>query len=61
MSDLLVAVGLVLVFEGLLWAAAPQLGIKLLAAAARTPEQSLRTGGIVAVLAGIAIVWLIRG
>ena len=35
MSDLVVAIGLVMVIEGLLWAAAPQLGLKLLAAAAR--------------------------
>ena len=61
MSDLLVAVGLVLVFEGLLWAAAPQLGLKLLAAAAQTPEQALRAGGAAAVVAGIVIVWLVRG
>jgi uncharacterized protein len=61
MSDLLVAFGLVLVFEGLLWAAAPQLGLKLLAAAAQTPEQALRAGGAAAVVAGIVIVWLIRG
>ena len=61
MSDLLVAVGLVLVFEGLLWAAAPQLGLKLLAAAAQTSEQTLRAGGAAAVVAGIVIVWLIRG
>ena len=61
MSDLLVAVALVLVLEGLLWAAAPQLGLKLLMAAAQTPEQRLRIGGAVAVAAGIVIVWLVRG
>ena len=61
MSDLLVAVALVLVFEGLLWAAAPQLGMKLLAAAAQTPEHTLRTAGVAAVVAGIVIVWLVRG
>ena len=33
MSDFIVAIGLVMVIEGLLWAAAPQLGLKLLAAA----------------------------
>ena len=38
------AVGLVLVIEGLLWAAAPQLGLRLLAAAAQMPEHTLRTG-----------------
>ena len=34
MSDLLVAVGLVMVIEGLLWAVAPQVGLRLLTAAA---------------------------
>ena len=61
MSDLLVAVALVLVIEGLLWAAAPQLGLRLLAAAAQTPEQALRMGGAAAVVVGIVVVWLVRG
>jgi len=61
MSDLIVAFGLVMVIEGLLWAAAPQLGIKLLAAAAQMPEHSLRSAGAVAVAAGFVIVWLLRG
>lgn len=61
MSDLLVGVGLVLVIEGLLWAAAPHLGMKMLAAAAQTPEQSLRIGGAVALAAGVALIWIVRG
>lgn len=61
MSDLLVAIGLVLVIEGLLWAAAPQLGIKLLAAAAQMPEQTLRAAGTAAVVVGVIVVWLVRG
>lgn len=61
MNDLLVAFGLVLVIEGLLWAAAPQLGLKLLSAAAQTPEQTLRLAGAAAVGAGIVVVWLVRG
>jgi uncharacterized protein YjeT (DUF2065 family) len=61
MSDLLVAFGIVLVAEGLLWAAAPQLGLKLLAAAAQAPEQTLRAAGTAAVLAGLFVVWLVRG
>jgi uncharacterized protein YjeT (DUF2065 family) len=61
MSDLLVAIGLVMVIEGLLWAAAPELGLKLLEAAAAMPQTALRTAGAVAVAAGIAIVWLVRG
>jgi uncharacterized protein YjeT (DUF2065 family) len=61
MSDLIVAAGLVLVIEGLLWATAPQLGLRLLAAAAQTPQQSLRTAGAAAVAIGVALVWLVRG
>jgi uncharacterized protein YjeT (DUF2065 family) len=61
MSDLLAAVGVALVFEGLLWAAAPQLGLKLLSMAAETPEQVLRLTGAVALMIGLGIVWAIRG
>jgi len=61
MSDFVVAIGLVLVIEGLLWAAFPRAGVKLLEAAAGTPEQSLRAVGAAAVAAGVLIVWLIRG
>ncbi|KAB2851748.1 MAG: DUF2065 family protein [Hyphomicrobiaceae bacterium] len=61
MNDLIVAIGLVLVLEGLLWAAAPQLAIKLLATAAQMPEQALRVAGAVAIAAGFVVVWLIRG
>lgn len=60
-GDLLVGVGLVLVIEGLVWAAFPRLGLKMLAAAAEMPEQSLRLGGAVALAAGVAMVWLVRG
>jgi len=61
MRDLLVGLGLVLVIEGLLWAAAPQLGLRLLAAAAQLPERALRTAGAAAVTAGVIVVWLVRG
>lgn len=61
MTDLAVAIGLVLVLEGLLWALAPGFGRKLLEASADMPEQSLRLGGAVAVAAGVLVVWLARG
>ena len=61
MVDLLVAVGLVLVIEGLLWALAPGFGRRMLDAASKMPESSLRTAGAVAVAAGVLIVWLVRG
>jgi uncharacterized protein YjeT (DUF2065 family) len=61
MSDLVVAIGLVLVIEGLLWSLFPGLGRKLLEATARTSESSLRMAGAVAVAVGVAVVWIIRG
>ncbi len=61
MSDLAVALGLVLVIEGLLWALSPGLGRTLLATAAQTPDAQLRRAGWVAVAFGALIVWLIRG
>ena len=61
MSDLLVAVGLVMVIEGLLWAVAPQVGLRLLTAAQQMPDQALRAAGAAAVAAGVILVWLVRG
>ena len=61
MSDLAVALGLVLVIEGLLWAAAPDFAVRLLNAVAESSPQTLRTAGITAVAAGVIIVWLVRG
>jgi len=40
MNDLVVAIGLVLVIEGLLWSLWPGLGRKLLEATAGAPESS---------------------
>ena len=61
MSDLAVGFGLVLVIEGLIWALAPTLGLRLLEAAASAPQQALRVAGLVAVVAGVLIVWVVRG
>jgi uncharacterized protein YjeT (DUF2065 family) len=61
MTDLAVAIGLVLVIEGLLWALAPRVGRKLLEATADMPEASLRMTGAVAVAVGVFIVWMVRG
>lgn len=61
MSDLAVALGLVLVIEGLVWALAPGTAVRLLEMARETPEGRLRAAGWIAVAAGAVIVWLIRG
>ena len=61
MSDFIVAFGLVLVIEGLLWSIWPGLGRKLLEATAGAPESSLRMAGALAVAVGVAVVWFVRG
>ena len=61
MSDILLGIGLVLVIEGLLWAAFPWLALKMLVAAAETPEHSLRTAGTIAMAVGVVLIWVVRG
>ncbi len=61
MSDLIVALGLVLVIEGVLYGGLPQLARRLAAEVLAMPEQALRVGGLVAVAVGVLIVWAVRG
>jgi uncharacterized protein YjeT (DUF2065 family) len=61
MSDLAVALGLVLVIEGSLWALSPGLGRRLLQASAGVQEGTLRLAGAVAVACGVVIIWFVRG
>lgn len=61
MADLLVAVGLVLALEGLLYAAFPGGMKQAIRAALDLPDATLRTVGLVAAVAGVTIVWLVRG
>ena len=61
MTDLLVAVGLVLVLEGVLYAAFP-LGMKrTLAQLLELPDSTLRGVGLAAAVIGLLLVWLVRG
>ncbi|WP_119679032.1 DUF2065 domain-containing protein [Indioceanicola profundi] len=60
MIDLLTALALVLVIEGLLYAAAPDGMRRMAAMAAETPSSTLRTAGLVAAIVGVALVWLLR-
>lgn len=61
MGDFLVALGLVLVLEGVLYAAFPAGMKQAIAQALHVPDTTLRTLGLGAATAGIALVWLIRG
>ena len=57
MAWALLAVGLVLVVEGLLWALAPQLVEDLLAALRALSLDERRLAGLAALALGLALVW----
>ncbi|MEP2943865.1 MAG: DUF2065 domain-containing protein [Hyphomicrobiales bacterium] len=61
MSDLIVGLALVLVIEGIVYAAFPDQTKAMMARFLQMPSSSLRTGGLVALVAGVFIVWLVRG
>ncbi len=60
-SDFLAALGLVLVFEGLLYGGLPRLAKRLAADVIDMPEGAMRGVGLVVMAAGVLIVWLVRG
>jgi uncharacterized protein YjeT (DUF2065 family) len=60
MDDLLAALGLVLVIEGLLYAAAPERMKRMAAAIQPIPPAALRAGGVLAAVLGLGVVWLVR-
>jgi uncharacterized protein YjeT (DUF2065 family) len=61
MRDFLVAIGLVLVIEGLIFAAIPGFAKRLAASALEAPEAAMRIAGVASAVLGVLIVWLIRG
>lgn len=56
----LLAIGLVLIVEGLAYALAPSLIEQLLAALREIPEPARRTLGLLAIVSGVAFVWLAK-
>lgn len=61
MADLLLGAGLVLAIEGTIYALFPGQAKAMLERLRDLPERSLRTGGVVALAAGVLVVWLVRG
>ncbi|MDF2096104.1 DUF2065 domain-containing protein [Aquibaculum arenosum] len=61
MTDLLTALALVLVIEGLMLALAPNVPQRVLLLLAQVPHSVLRTGGLAAMALGTFFVWLLRG
>ncbi|MCW5730277.1 MAG: DUF2065 domain-containing protein [Alphaproteobacteria bacterium] len=61
MQDLLVALGLVLFIEGVVWALFPGGMRRAVELLAELPAARLRQGGLIAACAGLFLVWLVRG
>ena len=61
MSDFLVALGLVFVIEGIVFAAFPEAAKRAVTLVLKTPVPVLRTVGLASALLGLLLVWLARG
>lgn len=60
MQDVLVAIGLVLVIEGGLYAAFPAAMKRMMLIAISQPAETLRMAGLGGATFGVAIVWFVR-
>jgi uncharacterized protein len=61
MSDFLVALGLVFVLEGIVFAAGPGAAKRAIASVLEMPDFTLRVIGLVSAVFGVVVVWLVRG
>ena len=61
MSDFVVALGLVFVIEGLIFAASPGAAKNAMAHVMDTADGPLRLVGIASAVVGLVLVWLVRG
>jgi uncharacterized protein len=60
MTVFMTAAGLVLVFEGVLYAVAPAAVKRMAARMQEVPDDALRMGGLGALAVGVAVVWVAR-
>jgi uncharacterized protein YjeT (DUF2065 family) len=60
MPEILMALGLVLVIEGLLYALVPGHLKAMMLSLQKISDDQLRVGGVAAVALGVVIVWLVR-
>ena len=61
MADFIVALGLVFVIEGLIFAVSPAAAKNAMAHVLETGNQPLRVIGIVSAIVGVILVWFVRG
>jgi uncharacterized protein YjeT (DUF2065 family) len=58
--DFLIGVGILLVLEGILFAASPAFMRRAMKSALATPDRILRAVGIGSAVAGLILIWFIR-
>ncbi|MBX9684109.1 MAG: DUF2065 domain-containing protein [Hyphomicrobium sp.] len=61
MSELLAGIGIALVFEGMLWALAPDTARRMLAELSTVPNSRLQPLALVIVALGVGLFWLAKG
>lgn len=61
MQDFMAALALVLVIEGLIYAAAPQALRRAMAVVLTQPPGTMRVAGLAAATIGVLMLWAIRG
>jgi uncharacterized protein YjeT (DUF2065 family) len=61
MADFIVALGLVFVIEGLIFAVSPGSAKNAMAHVMETADGPLRVVGIVSAVLGVILVWFVRG
>jgi uncharacterized protein YjeT (DUF2065 family) len=61
MTDFVVAIGLVLAIEGILFAAFPGWVKRAMEHVVETPDGALRLVGLMSAVIGVILVWLVRG
>ena len=59
-ADFLIGLGILLVIEGILFAAAPEWMRRAMKSALATPDNVLRTAGIGSAIGGLILIWLVR-
>lgn len=60
-TDIITGIALVLVIEGLVYALAPSLVERLLEALREMPLEARRTLGMLTLVTGIILLWMVRG
>lgn len=60
MSDLLAALALAIILEGLLYAAFPEQMKQMLASLLALPASTIRTGALVCAGLGLLLLWIVR-